>query len=410
MNGRGAFALGGAAIVAGMIAPSMFAGAGAVTTITTTQSAPTSTAGSKTTAPVSTPSLPATTSPVESEKTVPASTASTSAATPAGIALVDDTNFLTVTVPADWSDQFTAPGLRDDGSERAEITAATNLQQFWDGLTSSGTYVLAVPPTTEPAALLARFSFSNFCTNVGVTPFDDNRFVGLQQTWLDCGGETLRVVNVAARSLDNSFTIFIQVVQPTPDDAELLRVIASAGAAPGAVYPAPTLSAPLTPTGPVPPDLLVAPATPLTTLIDDTGRLSMSVPTSWTGVNAVADMNDNGTDRPRLAAATDVDAFYTDWQVPGAEVIAFPFNNDPSVLLRNLGFAGQCSDGGVQTFNSGTFSGLMQTWTACGGTATRNVQLAISPPDLSVSLFIEVQLPDADNTPLQAVLTSLRVD
>ena len=51
----------------------------------------------------------------------------------------------------------------------------------------------------------------------------------------------------------------------------------------------------------------------------------------------------------------------------------------------------------------------MQTWTSCGGTATRNVQLAISPADQSATVHIEVQLPDADNTPLQAVLSSVQL-
>ena len=49
----------------------------------------------------------------------------------------------------------------------------------------------------------------------------------------------------------------------------------------------------------------------------------------------------------------------------------------------------------------------MQTWSGCGGTAVRNVQLAISPADQSATLHIEVQLPDDDNSPLQAVLSSL---
>ena len=78
-------------------------------------------------------------------------------------------------------------------------------------------------------------------------------------------------------------------------------------------------------------------------------------------------------------------------------------------MLHNLGYAGQCTDGGVQSFDNGTFTGLMQTWTACGGTASRNVVLAISPTDQSVTVFVDIQLPDADNTALQAVLSSLRV-
>ena len=51
----------------------------------------------------------------------------------------------------------------------------------------------------------------------------------------------------------------------------------------------------------------------------------------------------------------------------------------------------------------------MQTWAACGETVSRNVLLALSPADQSVTVYVEIQLPDQDNTPLQAVLSSLRV-
>ena len=38
-----------------------------------------------------------------------------------------------------------------------------------------------------------------------------------------------------------------------------------------------------------------------------------------------------------------------------------------------------------------------------------NVLLALSPPDQSVTVYVEVQLPDSDDAPLQAVLSSLQV-
>ena len=42
---------------------------------------------------------------------------------------------------------------------------------------------------------------------------------------------------------------------------------------------------------------------------------------------------------------------------------------DPAVYLanRNLGLGG-CDDGGVQSFDNGTYRGLLQTWTDCDGT------------------------------------------
>ena len=63
----------------------------------------------------------------------------------------------------------------------------------------------------------------------------------------------------------------------------------------------------------------------------------------------------------------------------------------------------------MQSFDNGMLTGLMQTWTACGGTVSRNVVLAVSPADQSVTVYVEIQLPDNDDAPLQAVLSSLQV-
>jgi hypothetical protein len=357
------------------------------------------TTSSETSAPVP----PAPTPPLKPPKTT------TSLAPSAGVTIVDDTDFLTVTVPVDWDEHETFSSMRDDGSDRPQISAAPSLQQFFETFTGSGLYIVAIPPTTDPAVVLAQNDWTGICSDGGITAYDDGRFIGQQQTWLNCDDGTSRFVQFAVRPVDNSFTMFLQVAQATPDDAQLLGIVGSVGAVPGAVYPALVVPVPLVPTGVVSPELLIAPATPMTTVVDETGRLSMSVPSTWTETDSVPDFNDNGTDRPLVSAASDLNGFYTDWLVPGAQATAFPFNSDPSALLYNLGFPDQCRDGGVQSFDNGTYIGLMQTWTNCGGTATRNVQLAISPADRSATVHIEVQLPDADNAPLQAILSSVQL-
>ncbi len=352
--------------------------------------------------------------------TVPGPTTTTPGATTApgptttafpaiGARIVDETNFLTVTVPADWTDRNISNSRHDDGSERATITAAPDIEQYYETWEGSGTHLLALPPTTEPAAVLNQFAYPGACADGGITPVDDGRFTGQRQTWLNCDGLSTRVVNVAARPLDGSFTLFIQIQQETPDDTILNQILASAGPIQGAVYPTPTSSVPLTPTGPVPPELLTAPAIPLSTVTDDEGRLSISVPSTWTDTDVGPHLNDDATDRPRVAAAPVLDDFYSEWEGAGVQVVAYPFTDDPSTLLRNLGFADQCTDAGVQSFSNGTFTGLMQTWASCGDTISRNVLLAVSPADQSVTVYIEIQLPDPDNAPLQAVLSSLQV-
>jgi hypothetical protein len=368
-----------------------------------------STTAPSTTAPVPVP--PVTTAAV-TPTTGPVSTATgptTTTPPGVGVRLVDETNFLTVNVPADWSDQDVSNTRHDDGSERATITAAPDIDQYYDTWEGSGTHLLALPPTTEPAALLERFAYSNSCTDGGVTPFQNARFAGQQQLWTNCDGGTTRVLNVAARPTDGSFTLFVQVQQTTADDTVLNQILGSVGVVPGAVYPTATATDPLVPTGSVPAELSTAPAIALSALAAEDGSLSVAVPSAWTDTEIGFQMNDDTTDRPRIAAAPVLDEFYNEWTAPGVQLVAYPYTADPSTLLRNLGFAEQCTDGGVQTYSNGTFTGLMQTWTECGDTTSRNVMLAVSPADQSVTVYLEIQLPDQDNTPLQAVLSSLRV-
>lgn len=365
--------------------------------------APSSTAPSTTTPP-STTTAPSTTTPASP------TTAPTTTAFPAvGVRLVDATNFLTVTVPADWIDQDLDPSTRDDGGDRPSIVASPDLAQYYDSFAGSGVYLLALPATTEPADLLARHNFPNRCTDGGVTVVDDARFSGLRQTWLNCDESAAEVVNIAARSADNSFTMFLQVRQAAPADEVLNQIVATAGAVPGEVYPKASPAAPLTPTGPVPPELLVAPDIAVTVVADNQGRLSVAVPSTWTDTDNFPSMNDDASDRPTVRAAPALDEFLDEWGAPGVQVVAYPFTADPSTLLRNLAFADQCTDAGVQSLSDGTFTGLMQSWTECGDTTARDVQLALSPADQSVTVYIEMQLSDEDNTPLQAVLSSLQV-
>jgi hypothetical protein len=323
--------------------------------------------------------------------------------------VVDNTNFLTVTVPADWDDQSGASGLRDDGSDRPTITAAPDITQFLRSFEGSGVRVQALPATTEPAALLQRFAYPRSCTDAGITPFDDGRFTGHRQAWLNCEGSTTRVVNVGARPIDGSYTIFVQIQQTTPDDAVLTQILGSFGSISGAVYPSSAAATPLVPSGPVPPELLAAPTIDMTTVADDDGRLSFSVPSTWSDTETRPQMNDDASDRPRVAAAPVLDEFYVEWKAAGVQVVAYPYTSDPSTLLSNLSFGDRCSDGGMQSFDNGRLTGLMQTWNACGGTVSRDVVLAVSPADQSVTVYVEIQLPDNDNTPLQAVLSSLQV-
>jgi hypothetical protein len=117
--------------------------------------------------------------------------------------------------------------------------------------------------------------------------------------------------------------------------------------------------------------------------------------------------NDDATDRPRIVASLHIDTMLQQWEIPGVIFIEYPYV-DPGSFFTNL-FKGSttCPEGSTQTFDNGTYIGLMQTWSNCGDSgAARLVMLAVSPPDKSVTLYLEIQLPTDDNTALQTILSS----
>ena len=114
--------------------------------------------------------------------------------------------------------------------------------------------MVALPATTEPAALLERFDYPSSCTDGGITPFDDGRFAGQRQNWVDCDGTTTRLVNVAARPVDGSFTMFVQVQQTIPDDAVVNSIVSHGRRCSRRRVSQAHAAKPLVPTGSVPPN------------------------------------------------------------------------------------------------------------------------------------------------------------
>lgn len=203
----------------------------------------------------------------------------------------------------------------------------------------------------EPATLLDAVSFHRRCTNGGVEPFDDGRYVGLRQTWTECGGGTYQLTHVAARSVDDSYTAFVRIGTPAPDDPAGELILASFGAVP----------------------------------------------------------RRGGNATQTVQASTDFAAF-ADWVAPGATARVMPAI-DPSVLLANYTWPSRgCTDTGVRSYHgAGGFSGLVQTWTDCTDSNARFVVLALTAPDEAATVLIDVKLLDTDDTPLVTILASLQL-
>src|SRR5688500_448961 len=144
---------------------------------------------------------------------------------------------------------------------------------------------------------------------------------------------------------------------PLPTVAPASTAASASTAAPASTVPAlptvpvPTAAAPV-PTGPttVPAVTVSTVAGAPTTLpagfvrvADDSGSISVAIPSTWTDVRTAGLLLDDGTTTPQLLASTDVATYEASFDVPGISVVvAAPFA-DPQTTLTNVGLTGGCT-------------------------------------------------------------------
>lgn len=150
-----------------------------------------------------------------------------------------------------------------------------------------------------------------------------------------------------------------------------------------------------------------------TIVVDDTQTIVIAVPSTWSGIDTVPAVNDDRTPRPWISATTDEAAFFPgdaadDFGVPGVIYIAVPYESDTVGVLAASEYHQLCAADPLQTFDNGIFFGHIQSFTGCGGTATRILQVAAHPVDSSFTAYVLVQLtgqPD-DAATLDGLLSS----
>jgi len=345
-------------------------------------------------------------SPGDSAAASPGSVASTPSG---GSELTDSTGRLRVTVPSDWTDTDVRPGIRDDGGRRPTISASPSLDGWVNGWTTPGMFATALPGDADPATLLQGYDFTGICNDEGQVAYDNGPLSGLSQTWSHCAGGETSVRHIAARAADGSFAVFLQLQLTSPDDPAGPMILDSLSAVPGANpgEESPIAAAAVV-SGPADAGLIGVPVPDdAVTVSDELERISIAVSPGWTELDDTPGTDDDLTRRPHLIAAPNVERYRQDWSVEGLEAFVFPYRPDPATILANRRWAGGCDDGGLQSIELDGLSGLMQTWTNCGDLPTRMIAIAASPPDHSATVYLEVQLPTADDTALTTALSSL---
>ena len=209
--------------------------------------------------------------------------------------LIDDTNRITVAIPAAWSDISTAP-VDIDGSTVPTISAATDLGVFGDSFDAPGVRYAAFPFTADPQTLLDRYGYPSGCDGESVVPYADGVFTGLWGQWTGCGAtdQSARHLIVASPA-DHAFTAVVGVQLTGPQDQQAFDVVVQTfNVTPAAKWPVPGPSS--TSTTPASSSTAPAPTTTASTLpaptstvlpaigvrvVDETNFLTATVPADW---------------------------------------------------------------------------------------------------------------------------------
>lgn len=171
--------------------------------------------------------------------------------------------------------------------------------------------------------------------------------------------------------------------------------------------PAPPVAAPATPTdlsAAVPMPSTLPPYTIFNRITDHTGRITLEVPAEWTDVDG-SPLEVNGVTVSDIRASSDLVALATTWTTPGVIVSAgdLPGVTPESVLdEERASLDGPCAFAGREPYGDPLYTGVFDTYDACGGTEAAYVVIAARAHD-GTGPLIEVQVQVSDARDVQAL-------
>lgn len=147
--------------------------------------------------------------------------------------------------------------------------------------------------------------------------------------------------------------------------------------------------------------------TDYTLVTDDSGMLSVSVPTDWFDVDG-APIDLGGVSSPSIIASTSVDGFQNNWDVPGVQFIAsealIGYTADE---LLDLAASDECVSEGRVDYDDGVFTGRYESYADCGGTGAKTIVVAAFDEDGTYGVLVAVQVvTDADLVALDEILNT----
>jgi serine protease Do len=150
-----------------------------------------------------------------------------------------------------------------------------------------------------------------------------------------------------------------------------------------------------------------------TFVTDDSGLLSIEIPTDWSDIDGSPwTTNDGEVVGLAVQAAPNLASYNNSWTTPG---VFFGASDEFNVftteeLLDFFDFSDSCLFSGRSNYQDPVYAGVYDVWADCGGTETLIVIVSVEPSDGSYRAVVLVQVvTDADLDALDRILDSFIV-
>lgn len=149
-------------------------------------------------------------------------------------------------------------------------------------------------------------------------------------------------------------------------------------------------------------------------IFDDSGTLSVEVPTAWADRNGSPWSRDGETVGWAVSAAPNRDDFLNTWTTPGVFFAAsteLAANFNEVTLLDTFDFSGGCDYEGRFDYSDPLYTGVYDLYSDCGGEGVVEIVLTAVPENRNFVILVVIQVvTDADLDALDNILNTFFVD
>jgi serine protease Do len=146
------------------------------------------------------------------------------------IEVQDDTGFLTMDIPVEWSADVDGRSLVDDNGDylASSIEASSNLEDFWGTYSTPGVAFYAsdiLAQTYDTAGLLDELAEDYSCDYDGRYDYDDGVYTGLYDLYVNCGDSESIIIELSAEPEHQGFLVYLVIQAVSDADIEALQQI-----------------------------------------------------------------------------------------------------------------------------------------------------------------------------------------